>query len=322
MSDKPGQDGFVLYHYDPSTPLAIAFVALFANTTLLHIWQLVRRRTWYFIPFVVGGIFETVGYLGRFISSRQTPDWKTWPYAMQSLTLLLAPAFFAASIYMVLGRIVRLTDGSAHSPIPVKWLTKIFVLGDVISFLGQSAGWLPSIFLPLSVLDADSFLPTGGGMLSKADTANEVKWGERIIIGGLCVQLLFFGLFMIVAAIFHIRILRVPTVTADALTVPWRRFLVVLYVASALIMVRSVFRVVEYIQGSEGYLMSKEMFIYIFDASLMFLTMVIFNIWHPSRIINNHAAAGRSSDEESAHSDHHMLQQWKPTHASQRTGKA
>ncbi|KAL1614525.1 hypothetical protein SLS54_009699 [Diplodia seriata] len=300
MSDKPGQDGFVLYHYDPSTPLAIAFVALFANTTLLHIWQLVRRRTWYFIPFVVGGIFETVGYLGRFISSRQTPDWKTWPYAMQSLTLLLAPAFFAASIYMVLGRIVRLTDGSAHSPIPVKWLTKIFVLGDVISFLGQSAG---------------------GGMLSKADTANEVKWGERIIIGGLCVQLLFFGLFMIVAAIFHIRILRVPTATADALTVPWRRFLVVLYVASALIMVRSVFRVVEYIQGSEGYLMSKEMFIYIFDASLMFLTMVIFNIWHPSRIINNHAAAGRPSDE-SAHSDHHMLQQWKPTHASQRTGKA
>ncbi|KAL1638019.1 hypothetical protein SLS58_009040 [Diplodia intermedia] len=312
MSDKPGQDGFVLYHYDPSTPLAIAFVALFANTTLLHIWQLVRRRTWYFIPFVVGGTcgytpgtnfppIETVGYLGRFISSRQTPDWKTWPYAMQSLTLLLAPAFFAASIYMVLGRIVRLTDGSAHSPIPVKWLTKIFVLGDVISFLGQSAG---------------------GGMLSKADTANEVKWGERIIIGGLCVQLLFFGLFMIVAAIFHIRILRVPTATAVALTVPWRRYLVILYVASALIMVRSVFRVVEYIQGSDGYLMSKEMFIYIFDASLMFLTMVIFNIWHPSRIINSHATAGRSSDEESAHSDHHMLQQWKPTHASQRTGRA
>lgn len=113
-------------------------------------------------------------------------------------------------------------------------------------------------------------------MLANADTQNDVKWGERIIIGGLCVQLLFFGLFMLVAAIFHMRILRVPTAKVDSLTVPWQRFLMVLYVASCLIMVRSVFRVVEYIQGSDGYLMSKEMFIYIFDASLMFLTMIIF----------------------------------------------
>ncbi|KAF4546735.1 RTA-like protein [Lasiodiplodia theobromae] len=300
MSDG-SKDSFVLYHYNPSTALAIVFIALFANTTMFHLWQLLRRRTWYFIPFVIGGIFETVGYLGRFISSRQTPDWKTWPYVMQSLTLLLAPAFFAASIYMVLGRIIRLTDGSAHSPIRVNWLTKIFVLGDVISFLGQSAG---------------------GGMLAKADTHNDVKWGERIIIGGLCVQLLFFGLFMIVAAIFHIRISRVPTARVGELTVPWRRFLVVLYVASVLIMVRSVFRVVEYIQGSDGYLMSKEMFIYIFDASLMFLTMIIFNIWHPSRIINSHTAAGASSDEESERSGHQVLQQWKPAHASRQTGTA
>jgi hypothetical protein len=59
---------------------------------------------------------------------------------MQSLLILLAPAFFAASIYMVLGRIIRLTDGEAHSIIRVNWLTKIFVTGDVLSFLVQSAG--------------------------------------------------------------------------------------------------------------------------------------------------------------------------------------
>jgi hypothetical protein len=61
---------------------------------------------------------------------------------MQSLLLLLAPALFAASIYMVLGRIIRLTDGESHSLIKARWLTKVFVAGDVLSFLTQSTGKL------------------------------------------------------------------------------------------------------------------------------------------------------------------------------------
>ena len=59
---------------------------------------------------------------------------------MQSLLLLVAPALFAASIYMVLGRIILLTDGEKNSLIRQKWLTKIFVAGDVLSFLVQSGG--------------------------------------------------------------------------------------------------------------------------------------------------------------------------------------
>lgn len=59
---------------------------------------------------------------------------------MQGLTVLLAPIFFAASMYMVLGRIIRLVDANSYSPIRVNWLTKIFVAGDVISFFVQAAG--------------------------------------------------------------------------------------------------------------------------------------------------------------------------------------
>lgn len=59
---------------------------------------------------------------------------------MQSLFLLLAPTLFAASIYMELGRILDLTDGDSRSPVRRKWLTKVFVLGDTLSFLTQSGG--------------------------------------------------------------------------------------------------------------------------------------------------------------------------------------
>jgi hypothetical protein len=43
---------------------------------------------------------------------------------------------------MLLGRIILVTDGEVHSLIRQGWLTKIFVTGDVISFLMQGAGTL------------------------------------------------------------------------------------------------------------------------------------------------------------------------------------
>jgi len=45
-------------HYLPSAVLAAIFAGLFGITTLWHVWQLWRKRTWYFIPLVVGGFRE------------------------------------------------------------------------------------------------------------------------------------------------------------------------------------------------------------------------------------------------------------------------
>ena len=56
------------------------------------------------------------------------------------LGFLVAPALFAATIYMELGRIVTLVDGDSYTLIRKKWLTKMFVCGDVLSFMVQSAG--------------------------------------------------------------------------------------------------------------------------------------------------------------------------------------
>lgn len=57
-----------------------------------------------------------------------------------------------------------------------------------------------------------------------------------------------------------------------------------LHSSSILVLVRSVIRVVEYIQGTDGYLMNNEVFIYVFDGLLMFVLMIIFVIIHPSEV--------------------------------------
>jgi hypothetical protein len=76
----------------------------------------------------------------RAISGTEAPDFTTNPYILQTLLLLIAPTLYAATIYMELGRIVVLTDGEAYCFIRRRWLTKLFLIGDIISFIMQGAG--------------------------------------------------------------------------------------------------------------------------------------------------------------------------------------
>ncbi|PKY00602.1 RTA1-domain-containing protein [Aspergillus campestris IBT 28561] len=244
--------GWKAYEYYPSKAAAVVFIILFLAVSLLHSYQLTRTRTWFFIPMAIGAWFEFVGYIGRAMSSSQSPNWTIGPYVMQSTLLLVAPALFAASIYMELGRIITLVRGEKLAIIRVNWMTKIFVAGDVLR----------------------------AGIMVTDNRAT----GENVIIGGLFVQIAFFGFFLISAALFQMRIGSHPTAESVADYIPWRKHLFALHASSILILIRSIFRVVEYLQGSEGYLLSTEVFIYVFDGLLMFFVLVIFVVIHPSEV--------------------------------------
>ncbi|OJJ00730.1 hypothetical protein ASPVEDRAFT_40263 [Aspergillus versicolor CBS 583.65] len=174
---------------------------------------------------------------------------------------------------MVLGRLMIHLDAQKLSLVRVSWMTKIFVTGDVISFLMQC----------------------GGGGLMSGDNPDSRKTGETITIAGLIVQIVFFGFFLITSIIFHIRINKAPTLPSREEIASWRRgnitarnwvtLLFALYAVSVLILVRSVFRLVEFIDGYGGYLMTHEVFIYVFDAVLMVVVMGVLNYWHPCFVI-------------------------------------
>ncbi|KAK0390583.1 hypothetical protein NLU13_0087 [Sarocladium strictum] len=266
-----------LYEYDPSTEAAALFGALFGISTAWHALQLFKGRTWSFIPFVIGGLFETVGYVARAISTK-VPEVEPHRrlFTIQTVLILLAPALYAASIYMVFGRIVRRLDAETHVLIRSKWTTKIFVTGDVISFMTQGAG---------------------GGILATADgNESKSKLGGNLIVGGLCIQLVVFGFFIIVTALFHRRMIQRPTDAARQIQVPWVRHIYVLYAVSALVMVRSIFRTIEYIEGRGGHLQTHEVYFYVLDTVLMFFVSAIFNIFHPSAILQPRGKPGMSLD--------------------------
>ena len=113
---------------------------------------------------------------------------------------------------------------------------------------------------------------------------NNYRLGSDIIVAGLILQLVFFGFFIVVAASFDRNIRRYPTSLSRGGLFPWYKHLVTLYAASALIMVRNIVRLVEYVQGNDGYVLGHEFFLYDFDALLMMGVVGVFNVDHPSEI--------------------------------------
>lgn len=265
------------YDYNPSEVAAIIFIVLYFLSTFWHIWQALRARSLFMIPFIIGGFFESIGYVGRAIGENRGA------YIMQTILILLGPALFAASIYMILGRIIILTGAQQYSLIRLNWQTKIFVFGDVLSFLVQCGG---------------------GGIMASADAdRDQLKLGQNVILVGLFIQIFFFGFFIFVSVFFQWRARGYLRTLAGKDNVGWRRHLYVLYTTSALILVRSLFRIIEYMMGEQGYLLQHEVFLYVFDAALMFLTMLVMNVAHPGEIatlLKEKGDRGRMIDLEEA----------------------
>jgi hypothetical protein len=159
---------------------------------------------------------------------------------------------------MCLSRIIRGVSGDRFSLIRPKRLTLTFVTGDILSFVVQG--------------NAASFMIT----------AKNPKIGEGMVIGGLMIQIIMFGLFAATAVIFQRRINRRPTVESNSSSIPWKQSMRMLFVVSGLIMVRSMFRVIEYAMGNDGFLLRHEWPIYIFDAVLMVTVIIVYYLWYPT----------------------------------------
>lgn len=50
-----GSSDFKYYNYVSSMAAAITFVACFSLATTLHVFQMTKTRTWFMVPFCLGG---------------------------------------------------------------------------------------------------------------------------------------------------------------------------------------------------------------------------------------------------------------------------
>ncbi|KAK5947863.1 hypothetical protein OHC33_011128 [Knufia fluminis] len=207
---KPiGGTDYYLWKYLPSLPAAIIFLVLFTAITSAHCYRTVKSRVWFTGIFAIGGLFQILGYATRIACHYHTD--LIPPYAIQSTFIVIAPVFYAASIYMVLGRLIRSVHGDRHSIIRPTRMTKIFVWGDILTLNVQS---------------------TGAGLVAQ-DGHEEL--GEYIVVEGLILQLIVFGFFVVAAGVWHVRMRGYGEKMGEVevgrhVNVPWRQGLRMLYV--------------------------------------------------------------------------------------------
>ena len=134
--------------------------------------------------------------------------------------------------------------------------------------------------------------------------------GKLLVVTGLCLQVVFFGFFVICGGRFHHRILQSPTLASTNRS--WKKYIYTLYATSIIILIRSVFRVVLFAESNDSFLMRNEVFLYIFDSVLMLSVMVLFNIIHPGAIFGRKKVDGDIIQmEESGSGNHNGLQERK-----------
>ncbi|RPA97967.1 RTA1-domain-containing protein [Choiromyces venosus 120613-1] len=252
------------WDYRPSLALNCLLIALFGLSLLSHIGQGIKYKTWGFlISMFFGCIAEIVGYGGRVWAYSQPFEMNA--FLMQICCLTIAPAFLCAGIYLCLSRIV-MVFGAETSRIPPKAYTYIFVTCDFISLCLQGAG---------------------GGIASTLSQDNkDPANGNNIMLAGLGFQVFTLVLFICLCAEYAYRV-KTSTQEFDATHAKlrasrkFRAFLIALSLSTILILIRSIYRVIEMAQGWSGALIKNQTLFFVLEGIMVILAVLVLNVFHP-----------------------------------------
>lgn len=267
-----------LYGYKPNHGATVFFTILFSIVTLIQIYLLVvsfqthninsvpkhttiklcsyTRLSLFYIPLVLGGICEIIGFITRSISAFSYGDLNS--FIAQRVCILIAPNLFMTTMYLIFGKMAQLMDVSNHFIFSEVVNRRLFVTGNI----------------------AGSILQGVGGGISSDGTRSDYEKGKKLIIAGLAIQL---GIFVIFALreFFLFKIIKNDGSNIALSTQKWKLMNLVLLASGVLIMVRSIVRLVEVIEGGSSPILLHEWFSYVFDAMLMFLLMGIYAVTTP-----------------------------------------
>jgi len=207
---------------------------------------------------------EVVGYALREYSIHRRQDKN--PYIIGQVFIIVAPACLAANLYMLVGR-AMIYVGPGYSIIRPSFVTPVFVGFDVLAIATQGIG--SAIIFGTDV------------------DINKLSKGRTVLIVGLFIQLVAFGTFLLLAMYFD----RKTTVALRSRVAILRPLMNAFYLSGALILLRSVYRTVEFItvdfykRPINSYLYNTEWPYYVLDALPIALAIFTYSVLFPPKYL-------------------------------------
>ncbi|CAF2138988.1 unnamed protein product [Rotaria magnacalcarata] len=251
---NPAVDPDNPFGYLPNRDLTIASTAVYGVVTILLTIFSLKHRTWYFLVMTISGIAEVVGYAYRW-SLAKNPDQRT-PYIIMYCCIVLAPVGLALADYLLVGRLIRLV-GRQYSIVNPKFVEFGFIISDILSIGVQSAG---------------------AGLITSGSLSN-IPLGSNVLIGGLGINLVSFCFFGFVTLHLHWSIYRGKADFTGQER--WVKIFYALYLSMILLIIRSIYRIVEFSTGFRGYLAIHEVYFYVFECLLIVFAFGLFVPLHP-----------------------------------------
>jgi hypothetical protein len=174
--------------YIPSFDGNVLYLAIFSVYLIAQLWLGIKHRTLgYFLGMFCGLFLEIWGYVARVQLYYDVFDQLLFTNYLIGTTI--APAFFSASIYLCLARIIPVY-GKDLALLSARTITVIFVGCDFVSLVLQAVG---------------------GAMTATANTDNALQVGIDIMIAGLASQVVSMAAFVSLCMHFAWNVRRNPS---------------------------------------------------------------------------------------------------------------
>ncbi|KAF4826517.1 putative lipid transporter atnI [Colletotrichum tropicale] len=269
----PGKYGHVpidacnsYYAFNPSFEGNLAFAVLFGLSMIAHVVQAITYRKRFCWVVIVGASWETAAFILRTLGAH---DQQQIGYQIGGqLLFLLAPLWINAFAYMLAARLVYfvLPDQRVFR-VKATALTKIFVAMDIVCFLVQAVG---------------------GSMMSNTEVSSDdpiLRTGQQLYMSGCGLQLAFIVVFCGLMGRFYVKMQRAQRFDLDLKQV--KALVWVMYVVLVLVIMRIIFRLVEFGPGAdiENPILTNENYAFGLDALPMVLALVLLNAVHPGIVL-------------------------------------
>lgn len=182
------------------------------------------------------------------------------------------------TVYMTLGRYIRVFQLRDRIVIPPRLMTFVFVTVDLGCFVTQVFG---------------STAPASGD-------PEGIALGKTLIISGLITQLATLCLFLVMTLVSDrlTKKIRSQDYKAGSIADSAPRYFQVTYWVAAAMLLRSLVRGIEYLQGDGGFIISHEAFVYVLDGVPMVFVAAVYVFVHPGKLLRDAARMGGTEEHQ------------------------